>query len=97
MTERASTPASTHGAALTAAAAHSSLAPGRLVGARQPRLEDPRLLTGHGRYVDDLQPQHDRQGLLHVAFRRSEQAHARIVSMDLSAARAVLGVVLQLY
>ena len=95
MTERASTstPASTHGAALTAAAAHSSIAPGRLVGARQPRLEDPRLLTGHGRYVDDLQPLHDRQGLLHVAFRRSEQAHARIVSMDLSAARAVPGVI----
>mgnify|MGYP000557126061 CR=1 FL=1 len=103
MTERNANANATanHGAALTAAAAaaavaaasHASIAPGRLVGARQPRLEDPRLLTGHGRYVDDLQPLHDRQGLLHVAFRRSEQAHARIVSIDLSEARALPGVI----
>ena len=97
MTERTANSTSTATAAAAtaaaAAASHASIAPGRLVGARQPRLEDPRLLTGHGRYVDDLQPLHDRQGLLHVAFRRSEQAHARIVSIDLSAARALPGVI----
>src|SRR5258708_7642895 len=55
----------------------------KIIGARVKRTEDPRLLTGRGSFVDD------RQGsALHVAFRRSEHAHARIVSADCTAARA---------
>ncbi len=61
----------------------------RLVGTRVKRTEDPRLLTGHGTYVDDKQV----AGLLHVAFRRSDQSHATIKSIDYSAALAVPGVV----
>lgn len=58
------------------------------VGARVKRLEDPRLLAGKGSYVDDKSP----GGLLHVAFRRSDQAHARIAGLDLAPARALPGV-----
>ena len=59
------------------------------VGARVQRLEDPRLLAGKGSYVDDKQP----QGMLHVAFRRSDQAHARIAGVDAAAAKALEGVI----
>jgi aerobic carbon-monoxide dehydrogenase large subunit len=58
------------------------------LGAGVRRLEDPRLTTGRGRYVDDIQL----SGLLHVAFVRSAHAHARITGIDLSAARAMPGV-----
>jgi aerobic carbon-monoxide dehydrogenase large subunit len=58
------------------------------VGANVKRTEDPRLLTGSGTYVDDRRV----KGMLHVAFRRSDHAHARIVSIDTTAARAVRGV-----
>ncbi len=58
------------------------------VGARVQRTEDPRLLTGRGTYVDDRQA----RGVLHVAFRRSDHAHARILSIETAAARAVAGV-----
>src|SRR6516162_995082 len=61
----------------------------KIVGARIKRTEDPRLLTGLGSYTDDRQVAR----LLHVAFRRSEHAHARIVSIDCAAARAAPGVV----
>ena len=61
----------------------------RLVGARVRRVEDPRLLTGQGRYIDDvIYP-----GMLHVAFLRSVHPHARIVSLDSSRATALSGVV----
>lgn len=60
----------------------------RNVGARIKRVEDPRLLTGQGSYTDD----HALVRALHVAFRRSDHAHARIVSTELSEARAVPGV-----
>jgi carbon-monoxide dehydrogenase large subunit len=60
----------------------------KIVGARIKRTEDPRLLTGLGSYVDDRQV----SGLLHVAFRRSDQAHARIRAIDTAAARAAPGV-----
>ena len=56
------------------------------------RREDRRLLTGAGRYTAD----HDRPGQLHAVFVRSNRAHARIVSLDLAAARAAPGVVLVL-
>jgi carbon-monoxide dehydrogenase large subunit len=61
----------------------------KLVGTRVKRTEDPRLLTGRGCYVDDKQV----AGLLHVAFRRSDQSHARIVAIDVAAALEVPGVV----
>ena len=60
----------------------------KLVGARVRRMEDPRLLTGAGSFVDDRQPQR----LAHVALRRSEQAHARVVRLDCEAARRMPGV-----
>jgi carbon-monoxide dehydrogenase large subunit len=53
------------------------------------RKEDLRLLTGRGRYVDDLAP----PGLAHAAIVRSPHAHARIVSLDIAAARAAPGVI----
>src|ERR1700745_934908 len=61
----------------------------KLIGARIKRTEDPRLLTGVGSYVDDRQG----AGVLHVAFRRSDHAHARIRSIDTAAAPAAPGVV----
>jgi hypothetical protein len=61
----------------------------RLVGSRINRKEDPRLLTGRGRYVDDVVV----PGMLHVAFARSDIARGRIVSIHTAAAAAVPGVV----
>ena len=61
----------------------------RHVGAPIKRTEDPRLLTGRGEYTSDRKP--DRA--LHIAFRRSEQAHARILRIDIGAAEAAPGVV----
>ena len=58
------------------------------VGAKVKRTEDPRLLTGRGTFVDDRQI----RGALHVAFRRSDHSHARILSIDTAAARALPGV-----
>ena len=60
----------------------------RYAGARVPRVEDPRLLTGHGTFVDDVQ----RPGMLHCAFVRSPYARARIVNIDVSEAQALPGV-----
>jgi carbon-monoxide dehydrogenase large subunit len=53
------------------------------------RREDPRLITGAGEFVDDLRV----PGCLHAAMLRSPHAHARIVSIDVSAARRAPGVV----
>jgi aerobic carbon-monoxide dehydrogenase large subunit len=61
----------------------------RHVGSPIKRTEDPRLLTGSGEYTADRKP--DRA--LHVAFRRSEQSHARILRIDTTEAQAVPGVV----
>jgi carbon-monoxide dehydrogenase large subunit len=61
----------------------------KIIGARVKRIEDPRLLTGLGAYVDDRQLAR----VLHVAFRRSDHSHARIRAIDCSAARAAPGVV----
>ncbi|MFJ2085685.1 aerobic carbon-monoxide dehydrogenase large subunit [Micromonospora chokoriensis] len=55
---------------------------------RMLRKEDPRFLRGRGRYVDDVQL----PGMLHLAILRSPVAHARIVSIDTSAAEASPGV-----
>src|SRR5882724_2497258 len=59
----------------------------RTVGARIPRNEDPRLLQGRGCFVDDVQP----PGVLHAAVLRSPHAHARIVAIDATRARALPG------
>ena len=62
--------------------------PPKLVGQRVKRVEDRRLLTGRGDYVADYHP----AGLLHVAFMRAQDAHARILRIDKSAALAIPGV-----
>ncbi|PQP49526.1 xanthine dehydrogenase family protein molybdopterin-binding subunit [Mycolicibacterium austroafricanum] len=60
----------------------------RYAGQRVPRVEDGRLLTGHGRFVDDI----SRPGMLHACFVRSPFAHATINGVDASAALALPGV-----
>lgn len=59
-----------------------------LFGQSLRRVEDARFLRGEGRYVDDL-PQ---PGALHAVFLRSPHAHARLVALDVAAARAAPGV-----
>src|ERR1041385_2228334 len=59
------------------------------VGKRVKRTEDPRLIKGLAHYVDDIAL----PGTLHVAFVRSMYAHAKINSIDTSAALAAPGVV----
>jgi len=63
------------------------------------RMEDDALLRGQGRFTDDWQaalPELSEQALHHLAFVRSPHAHARIVSIDATAARAMPGVMLVL-
>jgi carbon-monoxide dehydrogenase large subunit len=52
------------------------------------RIEDPALLTGAGRFTDDLR----RDGMTHLVFVRSPHAHARIAGVDAAAAKAIPGV-----
>lgn len=61
----------------------------RSIGRHEPRREDARLLTGRGRYIDDIAV----PGALHACFVRSPHAHARILSIDASAALEMPGVV----
>ena len=61
----------------------------RFVGKRMPRTEDQRMITGHGRYIDDL----SRRGTAHVAFVRSSVAAGRITSIDATEARQMPGVI----
>ena len=60
----------------------------RYAGARVHRVEDARLLTGRGTYVDDI----SLPGMLHACFIRSSFARAAIVRIDTSAALALPGV-----
>lgn len=60
------------------------------VGAKFNRKEDHRLITGKGRYLADL----SMPGALHLVFVRSEQAHAKIKKIEVSAAKALPGVVM---
>ncbi|MGA8052153.1 MAG: xanthine dehydrogenase family protein molybdopterin-binding subunit [Burkholderiales bacterium] len=53
------------------------------------RLEDQKLLTGQGRFTDDVVLQKE----VHAAFVRSPHAHAKIAGIDVSAARAAPGVI----
>ncbi len=73
--------------------AQGSVAAERPIGfGRMTRKEDGRLIRGRGVFVDDIQ----RPGMLHGAVLRSPYAHARVVSVDASAALAhpkVLGVI----
>ncbi len=61
----------------------------REFGRARPRKEDARLLTGRTRWTDNIVL----PGMLHLAMVRSPLAHARITSLDTSAARASSGVV----
>jgi len=61
----------------------------RYIGQHLPRKEDYRLLTGQGRFVDDI----DIPGALHACFVRSPHAHARIVAINAEAACEMPGVV----
>jgi aerobic carbon-monoxide dehydrogenase large subunit len=60
-----------------------------LIGASVRRVEDGPLITGKGCYVEDIQL----PGMLHLAFLRSPYPHAKIVSIDTSAAKALAGVI----
>src|SRR5262245_41655397 len=57
-------------------------------GARVTRFEDPALLAGRGRFVDDV----PLAGALNACFVRSPHGHARIKSIDTTAARVLPGV-----
>ncbi len=60
----------------------------RYFGAEVHRAEDPRLITGQGRFIDDIVL----PGMLEAAFVRATQAHARIQSINGEAAAAIPGV-----
>ena len=60
----------------------------KLFGQPVLRSEDPRLVTGNGRYLDDLGHE-----ALEAAFVRSPHAHARIVDIDVTDALDVDGLV----
>jgi len=62
----------------------------RWIGRSMKRVEDPRLLTGHGTYADDIHL----SGMAHAAVLRSPHAHARIKSINTSKAKALPGVIL---
>ncbi len=62
---------------------------GASVGTALRRKEDPPLITGQGRYIDDITV----TGMLWMAFVRSPEAHAKVVSIDASAATARDGIV----
>lgn len=64
------------------------MSPGRYVGARVNRIEDVRLLTGRGVYVDNI----ELPGMLHARFVRSPFARARVNGIDSSNASAMSGV-----
>lgn len=64
----------------------------RWIGQNMKRVEDPRLLTGRGKYIDDMAV----PNMAHAAVLRSPYAHARIVAIDVSRARALPGVLLVL-
>jgi aerobic carbon-monoxide dehydrogenase large subunit len=67
----------------------SVVGPTRFVGQSVARVEDGRILTGRGRYMDDIVL----PGMLEGVFARSDVGHARIVSVDAERARSMPGVV----
>jgi len=60
-------------------------APAPEVGKARARKEDERLITGRTRWTDNITP----PGLLHMAVVRSPYAHAKITSIDTTAAKAM--------
>ncbi|MDP6690358.1 MAG: xanthine dehydrogenase family protein molybdopterin-binding subunit [Alphaproteobacteria bacterium] len=60
----------------------------KMIGARVQRVEDPRMLTGHGRFIDDI----NLPRTLHIAFCRSDHGHARIAAIDSAEAAGMPGV-----
>jgi len=62
---------------------------GHWVGKSLPRKEENRLLRGRGKFADDIKLRE----MLYLRFVRSPYGHAKIVSVDTSAAEAVPGVV----
>jgi 2-furoyl-CoA dehydrogenase large subunit len=79
--------------ASTSVAAHSESG-SSWVGRSIARVEDSSLLSGRGRFIDDVGVH---PGTLHAAFLRSPHAHADIVSIDLSQAMQARGVVAVLH
>jgi len=63
-----------------------------MIGVRLPRVQDDRMLRGHGYYVDDI----DEAGVLHAAIIRSPVAAGRLAAFDADAAREAPGVALVL-
>jgi len=61
----------------------------RHIGAALPRKEDLRFLTGHGRYVEDIEV----PGALHACFVRSPHPHAKILSIETETAKKASGVI----
>ena len=61
----------------------------KVIGKRVKRVEDPRLLTGQALFVGDV----NLPDMLYAAFVRSDYAHAKLVSIDTSAAKEIPGVV----
>src|SRR2546425_3217840 len=59
-----------------------------MIGAKIHRREDPRLITGHGRFIDDM----TRPGMAHMAVVRSPHPHAKIRSIDPAEAKKAPGV-----
>lgn len=60
----------------------------KVVGQPQPRVDGPRLVTGRPTFTADVEP----RGLLHAKVLKSPHAHARIIAIDASRARALPGV-----
>src|SRR3984893_6938650 len=61
----------------------------RTIGTSIQRVEDARILTGRGRYVDDV----NLPGMLHATFLRSPHPHAKITRIDVQAAQSLPGVI----
>ena len=68
---------------------NGTAASGGLIGKSVKRVEDKRFTMGHGRFTDDIVL----PGQTYAAFVRSQYAHAKILSVDTSAAKAMPGVV----
>jgi carbon-monoxide dehydrogenase large subunit len=60
-----------------------------VLGTPVKRTEDPKFITGKGRYLDDIKL----QGMVHMSILRSPYAHANIKSIDTSAAKSMPGVI----
>ena len=63
--------------------------PTNIIGTRLLRREDPPLLTGEAKFTNDL----NIPGALHLSVLRSPYAHAKIKSIDVSAALKIAGVI----